>query len=368
MTEYAGVLTQFLSPDERRRFTQRSATRALAWLVPELLAWIAFTTLAIAPLPWPVRLIAAILAGTMTGIIFTVGHDASHHALTPYRWLNEVIARIALIPSIHSATLWDIGHNRIHHRFTNLMGADYVWEPMTPAQYAQAPVLRRLLYRLYRSPFGHLPYYFIEMWWKKNFLPIAPETRVEWRRHIFDSLFVIIAQALLIWGIITAGHALAPQHSWLETLIFGWLIPFIHWNWLMGVVIYMHHTHPDIGWLDRAEDWTIYRSAIMGCVEARMPSLLDRLDNNIMRHQAHHAHPGIPMYSLGDAQDRLLAVFPETKRIKLTMASIAASVRCCKLFDPEERRWRDFNGNATTAPILLPPRHRASTESDHANS
>src|SRR5689334_12532871 len=129
MVDHGGVLTQFLSLEERRRFTQRSVGRALAWLVPEYLAWIVFTAAAISPIAWPLRLCASILSGLMIGVIFTVGHDASHQALTPYRWLNALIARLAFIPSAHAATLWDVGHNRIHHRFTNLLGADYVWEP-----------------------------------------------------------------------------------------------------------------------------------------------------------------------------------------------------------------------------------------------
>jgi omega-6 fatty acid desaturase (delta-12 desaturase) len=360
-----GVVTVFLSAEERRRFTQRSVGRALAWFVPEYVAWVVFVGVAIAPLPWPVRLAAAIMAGTFTGVLFTVGHDAVHQALTPHRWLNDLIARLAFIPSAHAMTLWDIGHNRIHHRFTNLMGADYVWEPMTPEQYARASLPRRLMYRLYRSWLGHLPYYFVEMWWKKNFLPIAPETRIEWRRHAFDSLFVIAAQAGLIWAILAAGAALAPAHPWWETLLFGWLIPFLVWNWLMGLVIYMHHTHPSIGWFARPEEWSHYGAAVMSCVEARMPGPIDLIDNNIMRHHAHHVQPAIPMYHLGAAQDRLLATF-DVPRLTILPATVGACVRACKLFDPETRRWCGFDGTPTTPPLPLPPRQHQPKDAAHA--
>jgi omega-6 fatty acid desaturase (delta-12 desaturase) len=366
MVDRRGVLTQFLSPEDRRRLTERSVSRALAWLVPEYLAWIVLTAVAISPIPWPLRLGASILSGTMIGVIFTVGHDASHQALTPHRWLNHLIARLAFLPSAHAASLWDIGHNRIHHGFSNLMGADYVWEPMSPAQYAAAPAARRVFYRLYRSGFGHLPYYLIEMWWKKNFLPIAPETRGEWRRHLFDSAFVVITQGLLIWAIISSGAMLAPSHSHLETLAFGWLIPFLFWNWLIGLVIYMHHTHPDIGWFSSQDDWSIYRAGVMGCVEARMPGIIDRIDNNIMRHHAHHVHPAIPMYHLSAAQERLLEAFPETKRLTILPATVSACVRACKLFDPEARCWRDFDGKATSPSLPLPPPHQTAREAVHA--
>src|SRR5204863_35284 len=142
MVDQGGVLKQFLSPDECRRFTQRSVGRALAWFVPEYVAWIAFTVVAISPIALPLRLAASILSG---------------------------------------------------------------------------------------------------------------------------------------------GAVLAPAHSWATSALFGWLIPFLYWNWLIGLVIYMHHTHPSIGWIGARKDWSIYRAAVTGCIEARMPGIIDRVDNNIMR-------------------------------------------------------------------------------------
>jgi omega-6 fatty acid desaturase (delta-12 desaturase) len=268
--------------------------------------------------------------------------------LTPHRWLNRLIARLAFIPSAHAASLWDLGHNRIHHRYTNLLGADYVWEPMTPAQYRCAGLLRRRFYRLCRSGAGHLPYYLVEMWWKKNFLPIAPEARVEWRRHVFDGAFVVVAQALLIWGVVALGARLAPDRPWQLSLAYGWLVPFLLWNWLMGLVIYMHHTHPRIGWLASPDAWNLHGAAIAGTVEARMPGVLDRIDNHIMQHNAHHALPAIPMYNLKAAQQRLRRTFPEVLSLTITPRSVLKSVRACKLYDPEARCWRDFQGRETS--------------------
>lgn len=347
-----------LDPRAARALARRSTWRALAWFLPEYAAWIGLAVLALMPFPWPLSLAFSVLAGVAIGVVFTVGHDASHGALTPHRWLNQAIARLAFVPSAHAASLWDVGHNRIHHGSTNLLGADYVWEPMTPEGYRRAGPLRRALYRLYRSGAGHLPYYLVEMWWKKNFLPIAPETRREWRRHLPDSLFVIAAQALLAWAAVRLGAALAPGRPWPVSLALGWLVPFLAWNWVMGLVIYMHHTHPAVGWFARREEWSARAVALTGTVEARMPGALDRLDNNIMRHNAHHALPAIPMYNLAAAQEQLRAGFPEALSVVLGPGSVAASVRACKLWDPQARCWRRFDGRPS-APPVGPARMRA---------
>lgn len=343
-----GAVARFLDAEARQQLTRRSTWRALAWFLPEYAAWIVLTGLAVGPFPGPVSLGFAVLSGMAISVVFTVGHDASHQALTPHRWLNRLIARLAFIPSAHAASLWDLGHNRIHHRYTNLLSADYVWAPMTPEQYRRAGLLRRGFYRLCRSGAGHLPYYLVEMWWKKNFLPIAPEARGEWRRHVFDSLFVVAAQALLIWGVIALGARLAPDRPWQLSLAYGWLAPFLLWNWLMGLVIYMHHTHPRIGWLTRPDEWSVHATAIAGTVEARMPGVLDRIDNHIMQHNAHHALPAIPMYHLKTAQQRLRRSFPEVLGLTITPRSVLESVRACKLYDADARCWRDFQGRQTS--------------------
>jgi omega-6 fatty acid desaturase (delta-12 desaturase) len=61
------------------------------------------------------------------------------------------------------------------------------------------------------------------------------------------------------------------------------------------------------------------------------------------------------MYNLKRAQTRLRAAFPGVVQLVMTPRSVGAVVRVCKLFDPEARCWRDFDGRATSAPIPLPP-------------
>ena len=238
------VLDQWLQGHELNSgCAGRRPRRSSAWPF-QTLGYLACVALALAPLPYALNLFFGVLAGHVIAILFTVGHDACHQAFTPSVRLNRWIGRVVFIPSLHAVSLWVLGHNKIHHGSTCLRGRDYVWEPMSPADYAAASSARRWLYRLYRSRLGSLPYYVIEMWWKKNFLPIAPEARQEWRAHLFDSAFVVVAGGLHIWAIAAIAACLdAGPIVWLA-LVAAWLVPFLVWNWFMGLVIYAHHTHP----------------------------------------------------------------------------------------------------------------------------
>ena len=146
------------------------------------------------------------------------------------------------------------------------------------------------------------PYYLIEIWWKKNFLPIAPEARANWRSHVFDSAFVVAAGALHVWAIVAIGRAWTPDRSVWLVLLAAWLVPFLAWNWLIGLIIYVHHTHPLVPWFEREDEWNYLASQVLGAVHVRLPRPWNWLDNNIMEHNAHHALPIIPLYSLRPLQ------------------------------------------------------------------
>ena len=77
------------------------------------------------------KLLCGLAAGLVTARLFIIGHDGCHHSLTPHRRLNQWLGRIAFLPSLTACSLWDVGHNMMHHCFTNLKGVDFVWAPLT---------------------------------------------------------------------------------------------------------------------------------------------------------------------------------------------------------------------------------------------
>src|SRR6185312_2706193 len=111
-----------------------------------LLLYAALLVLALAS-PMAIAVVLTVPCGMAIGMLFIIGHDACHNAYTASTRLNQWVGRLAFLPSLHSYSLWDLAHNRTHHRFNNIRGIDYVWEPMTPAEYRALGRARRTIYR-----------------------------------------------------------------------------------------------------------------------------------------------------------------------------------------------------------------------------
>ena len=221
------------------------STRTTAWALVLLafdygLLMAAFTGTVLLEAAWA-KLLCGLAAGFVTGRLFIIGHDACHQSLTPHRGLNRWLGRIAFLPSLTPYSLWDVGHNVVHHGYTNLKGVDFVWAPLTREEYAALPPLQRALNRLYRSGWAPGLYYFIEIWWKKMYFPNREQMPT--RRPIFVKDGLLVSAFALLWaGGLVAG-ALAAEQSVALVLAAGFALPFLFWNSMIGFVVYVHHTH-----------------------------------------------------------------------------------------------------------------------------
>jgi omega-6 fatty acid desaturase (delta-12 desaturase) len=110
--------------------TEGQTLKAIALLTLDSLLWLACIAATVYFENILVKVLFGIVAGFITGRIFILGHDACHQSFTPYRNLNKVLGRIAFLPSLTPYSLWDIGHNVVHHGQTNLKGFDFVWAPL----------------------------------------------------------------------------------------------------------------------------------------------------------------------------------------------------------------------------------------------
>lgn len=345
----------WLTLDERRGVTSASLALGLGLFAAHLGLYGATLWGAVAALPWWVNFPAAILNGLAIGLLFVIGHDSSHGAFLPGKRANQILTRIAFIPSAHSASLWNLHHNRVHHVFTNWKGRDNSWVPMTKAEYDAMSPGRRLLERLNRGPLGPLTYYVTGLWLRLLVLPLSKETRHEWRRYAFDSVFVLATLALTLIGIAALGKALAPARPVWLTLVQGWLIPFAVWNYFMGLSTYLHHTHPTVPWFDKEETWSFYNANVRGTTHVDFAVDVLPLWQRLMEHTAHHMLPAIPVYRLHGAQEKLLSHFgKDVVRYTLSGGRFRKINRACKLYDFERNCWTDFDGHPTTEPIAMP--------------
>ena len=105
-------------PNERA--THRNAL-GVSLVVVAVGAWGALFTLTLAVDALWLKCLYATLLGMTTGVVFVIGHDTCHGSLTSSARFNRVATWLLFLPSLHPATSWEWGHNRMHHSWTNLI-------------------------------------------------------------------------------------------------------------------------------------------------------------------------------------------------------------------------------------------------------
>jgi len=286
------------------------------------------------------KLLGAVV--TWVGIVrlFLIGHDACHGALTDSDRLNSVVGRLAFLPSLTPFSLWHVGHNVVHHGFNNLRGRDFVWEPKSPEDYRRLPRWRRALERLYRSAAGPAPYFFLEIWWKRLYFPGLARLKTRRWQFIADCTAVTVVAVAWTAGLVWLAHRLEQPATLLVGL--GLLLPFMMWIWTVGIVIYLHHTAPDLRWFDDRREWLKAAAQATATRHLTLPPLLETLLHQIMAHPVHHLDGTIPCYHLKAAQKRLMEMLPEIRPVRLTWGYYRECVRICKTYDFAAGTWRPF--------------------------
>lgn len=292
------------------------------------------------------KLLAGLAAGFVIGRLFIIGHDACHQSYTPHRRLNRWIGRIAFLPSMTPYSLWDVGHNVVHHGFTNLKSRDFVWQPLTVEEYAALSPARRWLERVYRSGFGPGLYYLIEMWWLRMFFPSARYLPA--RRGIFVADSLLALGAGLAWIGALAAAAAATGQSAVLLVALGFVVPFVFWNFMIGFVVYVHHTHTAVQWHEDKADWSASDPFVSTTVHLSFPLGIGALMHHIMEHTAHHVDMSIPLYRLKAAQALLERSLPGRIIVqRFSWRWYFDTARRCKLYDVTAKQWLDFAGRPT---------------------
>jgi acyl-lipid omega-6 desaturase (Delta-12 desaturase) len=288
------------------------------------------------------------LSGLLVVMLFVIGHDACHQSFTRSRMLNGWIGRIAFLPSLHVFSLWDCEHNRRHHRFNNIRDLDYAWVPWSREEFQKARLFERLKYRFYRDPGGVFFYYLFEIWPQRKIFP---------RRSLIGMMTAVyILDTLLVWGfvgaylflLVSAGASFG--RSAMESIVFAAALPFLIFSMLISVAIYLHHTHHCVPWYSSIQQWKRERGSLFGTVHVRFPWLLRKLVLHIMEHNAHHIAPGVPLYNLERAQH--VVGQPGVVVWDFSLVEYFNVCARCKLFDYEQGRWTDYQGRATSEPLL----------------
>ena len=296
---------------------------------------------------WLAKIACGAAAGFMIGRLFIVGHDAAHQSLTPSRRLNPILGRIAFLPSLTPYSLWEVGHNVVHHGYTNLKGFDFVWSPLTREEFEALTPARRLLNRIYRSGWAPGLYYMIDVWWNRMFYP--SKAFMGARRSIFLRDCLLVTGFGLAWIAALVAAGIVTGQSLLPVLVCGLAIPFFFWCSMIGFVVYVHHTHVKVSWFDDRSEWARSQPFISTTVHLTFPLRIGAVLHHIMEHTAHHLDMSIPLYRLKGAQQMLEHLLPGRIVVQpFSWRWYFETARRCKLYDFENRCWTSYAGVATS--------------------
>ena len=299
-----------------------------------------------------VKIVLGNIAGFWIGRLFILGHDACHQSYTPHRELNKILGRIAFLPSLTPFSLWEVGHNVVHHGQTNLKGFDFVWAPASLEEFRAMPMWRQNLERIYRSGWGPVIYYILEIWWNKMFFPSRkhmPSTR-----KVFKKDSMLCAAFGVVWLASLTYLAIATNQSIFTIIFCGFVIPYLFWNGMIGWVVYVHHTHPSVSWYDNKSEWLRAQPFVSTTVHLTFKYHFGSLLHHIMEHTAHHVDMGVPLYQLCNAQDKLEELLPgRVIKQPFSWSWYFETAKLCKLYDFKNKHWLDFDGNKTAESIKV---------------
>ncbi len=336
------VIREWLRP-----LSERTTLRAFVLLALDYALFLALVAAAVMLQAAWAKLLCGLAAGFVIGRLFIIGHDACHQSLTPHRGLNKVLGRIAFLPSLTPYSLWDTGHNVVHHGYTNLKGVDFVWAPLSIEEFAALSPGQKFLQRLYRSGWFPGLYYLVEIWWKREFFP--NRLHMPTRRAIFTRDSSLVAAFGLVWIAAVAGGALWAGQSVGGSLVCGVLVPFLFWNSMIGFVVYVHHTHVKVSWHATKAAWTAAAPFVSTTVHLTFPLKIGALMHHIMEHTAHHVDMSIPLYKLKQAQAKLEEMLPGRIIVqRFSWKWYFQTARACKLYDFTRECWTDFKGRMTS--------------------
>ncbi len=328
-------------------FRSKSLPRALTIVAVDAILYVALLFLTVNLSNVFLRLLASVALGIVITRLFIVGHDCCHGAFFNSAKLNRLVGRIVFLPSLTTYSLWEIGHNVLHHSFPNLKGRDYIWTPKSKEEYDAMSQIRQWAERIYRaSSLGLGAYYLVELWWHKLFFPNRAHVGARRRIHLYDSLLVTAFALVWVFGILIAARL--HERSMLAAFCCSTLIPFGVWNYLMGFAIYVHHTHPSVAWFEKKEDWKRALPQIRNTVHVTFPLPFSAILHNIMEHNAHHADIHVPLYELPQAQNAIEDQLGDQVVVqRFSYKAFHRCLRVCKLYDFANYCWLDFDGNVT---------------------
>jgi acyl-lipid omega-6 desaturase (Delta-12 desaturase) len=288
-----------------------------------------------------------------------LGHDLAHKTLARSGWIQESFGRLVMLPTFHNFSIWVYLHNTAHHLHTNVRDKDYVWAPLTLAEYQALSCVRKWIYRVERSIWGPVLWLSTEHFLRRNFFPGARLLGGRKRLiYTVDTFLVIFGAIGLGFLAVTLAQQIAAftggaAMSIPAILLLVFVIPWIVFAWLFGWLVYIQHTGPDVPWYEKPVKlgFMEYQNSVTPAWN--FPYWFNYIFHFIYVHNVHHQHMRVPSQMLLSAQEEFVH-FTGVKTKRFTVRDYLNSLRCCKLFDYQNHCWTDYEGNRTGPTLIWP--------------
>ena len=316
-----------LGPILSRRFKAYGADikRSLFQLVTTATAFIVLLVVmaAVSHDRYWLTLLLAIPAAGLLVRLFIIQHDCGHGSFFNSRAANDFLGRALSVLTLTPYGSWSQGHAAHHASTGNLdrRGRGDV-ETWTVAEYQASAPLKKLLYRLYRSPLVMVllgaPINFIVL----QRLPRGHTLRDRSSRRSILSLNLALLAA---FGLSCAAVGVLPVlRTYLPVIIIA--------SWIGNWLFYVQHQFERTNW-ERDSDWNFHIAALSGSSYFKLPAILQWFSGNIGLHHVHHLCSRVPNYRLQACHDAA----PELRRVH-KVVTLRESLGCWRLALWDERR------------------------------
>ena len=296
LREWQKSIAHYTVPDERRSWLQMANS-----LIPYIALW-ALVPLAAHHL-WSLALVTLGLTALLVRM-FSLMHELAHRALFHHPKTNDAIGTLFGLLTFTSMHSWRRDH-AIHHATTGNLDKRGRWEIVTwtVEEYRSRSTLRRLGYRIYRSPvflLGIAP--------TLSFLVDRRVPRDDATRRTRTNVYVTnlwMAAEIVAFG-----------------FLFGWKLSLgIHMAMIMlagaigSMLLFVQHQYEET-YHQAPELWDYTASALQGSSYLKLPRPLRWLLADAGYHHVHHLVPKVPNYYLAKLHDEN-PIFHETPVITL---------------------------------------------------
>ncbi|MEX2460085.1 MAG: fatty acid desaturase [Paenibacillaceae bacterium] len=312
-------ITPFENSDKKS-----SVKQLLNTLVPLVLFWFAaYLSLSISY--WLTIPIAIVTSGFVIRT-FIICHDCCHGSFFKSRLANEIVGTITGVLSLIPFQQWKMTHNIHHATSSNLdkRGTGDVWI-LTVDEYREAPLLRRIAYRIYRNPlimFGLGPILIFIIQYRFN---RKGANRKERMNTYLTNISIVSLYGSLIWAI-----------GWQDFLLVQGLVYFVSGS--LGIwLFYVQHQFED-SYFEKEEEWSYVKAAVEGSSYYKLPRILQWITGNIGFHHVHHLSPRVPNYNLEKAHN---ASLPLQKATTITLGTSLKSLGF-RLWDEQNKTFVSF--------------------------